>query len=94
MSNQKYTAEFREEAVRQVLERGYSIKEVAENLGVSTQSLYKWVKRVRPTPSKRQQDELSAAKKEALELRAKLRRAEEERDILKKAAVYFAREPE
>ncbi len=31
MANQKYTAEFQEEAVRQVLDRGYSVKEVAEN---------------------------------------------------------------
>ena len=34
MANQKYTLEFKEEAVRQVLDRGYSVKEVAENLGV------------------------------------------------------------
>jgi transposase-like protein len=50
MENQKCTAEFREEAVRQVLDRGYSVKEVAENLGVSTHSLYKWLKDVRPRP--------------------------------------------
>ena len=36
MENQKFTAEFREEAVRQVLDRGYSVKEVSDNLGVST----------------------------------------------------------
>jgi transposase-like protein len=48
MGNQKFTAEFREEAVRQVLDRGYSVKEVSENLGVSTHSLYKWLKGLRP----------------------------------------------
>ncbi|VAX25828.1 hypothetical protein MNBD_NITROSPINAE02-171, partial [hydrothermal vent metagenome] len=46
MSNQKYTAEFREEAVRQVLDRGYSVKEVSANLDVSSHSLYKWLKGV------------------------------------------------
>ena len=44
MGNQKYATEFREEAVRQILERGYSVKEVADNLEVSGHSLYKWVR--------------------------------------------------
>ena len=43
MSNQQYPKEFREEAIRQVLERGYSVKEISERLGVSTHSLDKWV---------------------------------------------------
>jgi transposase len=94
MSNQKYAAEFREEAVRQVLERGYSVKEVADNLGVSRHSLYKWVREAKPSPHKQKEDELLEAKREVLKLRAELRRAQEERDILKKAAAYFAREPE
>ena len=50
MANQKYTEEFREQAVRQVLDRGYSVKEVSENLEVSTHSLYNWLKQVRPRP--------------------------------------------
>ncbi len=41
MSNQKFSPELKDEAVRQVIERGYSISEVAENLGVSQPSLYK-----------------------------------------------------
>ena len=94
MSNQQYLAEFREEAVRQILDRGYSVKEVSERLGVSTHSLYKWVKAVKPSPQKQRDEELLEAKRENLKLRAALRRAEEERDILKKAAAYFAREPE
>ncbi len=48
MGNQKFSEEFREEAVRKVLDRGYSVKEVAENLGVSKHSLYKWI----PRPSR------------------------------------------
>jgi transposase len=94
MSNQRYSDEFRQEAVRQILDRGYSVKEVSERLGVSTHSLYKWVKAVKPSPDKRRDEELLEAKRENLQLRAALRRAEEERDILKKAAAYFAREPE
>jgi transposase len=86
MANQKFTAEFREEAVRQVLDRGYSVKEVSENLGVSTHSLYKWLKGVRPRPEQRRDEELLESKREILKLRAALRRTQEERDILKKAA--------
>jgi len=48
MSTQRFTPEFKEEAVRQVLERGYSVAEVGARLGVSTHSLYKWVKAVTP----------------------------------------------
>ena len=94
MSNQKYSAEFREEAVRQVLDRGYAVKDVAKNLGVAPANLYKWVKQRKPTPEKRRDDELLEAKRDVLKLKAQLRRAEEERDILKKAAAYFARESE
>lgn len=43
MSNQRYSPEFKDEAVRQVIDRGYTVSEVAENLGVSQHSLYKWV---------------------------------------------------
>ena len=94
MSNQRYTEEFREEAVRQVLDRGYAVKDVAENLGVSKHSLYKWLRLIRPSPAKQRDEELLEAKREVLKLRAELRRTQEERDILKKAAAYFAREPE
>ena len=43
MANRKYSDEFREEAVKQITERGYSVKEVSARLGVSTKSLYKWL---------------------------------------------------
>ena len=94
MSSQRFTPEFKEEAVRQVLERGYSVTEVSARLGVSTHSLYKWVKAVTPDKTEKQVAELLEAKSEILRLRAQMRRVEEERDILKKAARYFAREPE
>lgn len=48
LSSQRYSPEFKDEAVRRVVERGYSVREVAERLGVSSHSLYKWVKDVRP----------------------------------------------
>jgi transposase len=93
MSSQRFAPEFKDEAVRQVLERGYAVTEVAQRLGVSAHSLYKWIKAVKPNKSEQHATELVEAKSEILRLRAQLRRTEEERDILKKAAAYFAREP-
>jgi transposase len=94
MSTQRFTPEFKEEAVKQVLERGYSVAEVGARLGVSSHSLYKWVKAVTPDKDEKQAAELIEAKGEILRLRAQMRRLEEERDLLKKAARYFAKEPE
>ena len=94
MSTERFTPEFKEEAVRQIVERGYSVAEVSARLGVSAHSLYKWVKAVSPDKTEKQASELHEAKSEILRLRSQLRRTEEERDILKKAARYFARDPE
>lgn len=94
MNSPRFTPEFKEEAVRQIAERGYSVAEVSERLGVSTHSLYKWVKAIRPDKTEEQAADLLAAKTEILKLKSQLKRTEEERDILKKAARYFANEPE
>jgi transposase len=94
VSSQRYSPEFKDEAVRQIIERGYTVAEVSERLGVSSHSLYKWVKAVKPDKTEQDTAELVEAKSEILRLRAQLRRTEEERDILKKAARYFAKEPE
>jgi transposase len=87
MGPERFTPEFKQEAVRQVTERGYSVAEVAARVGVSTHSLYKWVKAIKPDKTDKQASELLEAKSEILRLRAAMRRVEEERDILKKAAV-------
>ena len=92
MPRQYFTPEFKEEAVRQVLQRGYTVVEVAERVGVSAHSLYKWVRAAKAADPAN--DELAATKLENAKLKAELRRVEEERDILKKAAAYFAKDPE
>ncbi len=74
--------------MRQVIERGYSVAEVADH------SLHKWVKAVKPDKTSQHASELIEAKSEILKRCAQLHRVEEERDILKKAARYFAREAE
>ena len=88
MANRKYSDEFRVEAIKQITERGYSVKEVSERLGVSTKSLYKWLGGVR---GKRAADKAGSLEAENARLKAELKRVEEERDILKKAATYFAK---
>ena len=86
MSSQRYSPEFKEEAVRQIVDRGYSVNEASERLGVSAHSLYKWVKAVKPDKTEQQAAALIEARREVLKLQAQLRRAEEERNILKKGS--------
>lgn len=90
MSQGYYTEEFKRDAVAQVTDRGYSIKEVAERLGVSTKSLYYWRKVYCSPKPERKKDSVQSS--EIRRLKAELARVIEERDILKKATVYFAKE--
>ena len=91
MSNRKYTEEFKAEAVKQVTERGYEIKEVADRLGVSLKSMYTWVRAAKRSNGKCGKDSSGDLRGEIQRLKAELKRVEEERDILKKAAAYFAK---
>jgi transposase len=84
----RYTDEFKEAAVRQVLENDYTIKETAHRLGVHPYSLSKWVKQFNDPMTHKVQDEKH---QEILRLKKELKRVTEERDILKKAAAYFAK---
>lgn len=89
MITQRFTPEFKEEAVKQVVDRGYGVPDVAARLRVSAHSLYKWVKAVSPDKSEQQSKDLLEAKSEILRLRSQLRRVEEERDLSREAARYF-----
>ncbi|MFP9468507.1 IS3 family transposase [Pectobacterium brasiliense] len=91
MGTPRFTPEFKEEAVRQVTERGYSVADVSERLGVSAHSLYKWVRSVKPDNSEHQAQDLLEARTEILRLKAQLKRTEEERDILKKGSAVLCK---
>jgi len=91
MSRTRYTAEFKAEAVKQVSERGHGVLEVSKRLGVSDKSLYVWLKRSQQRSQSPVKDDASALKGELARMKAELKRTTEERDILKKAAAYFAR---
>jgi transposase len=94
MSRQRYSPEFKDEAIKLITERGYSVTDVAERLGVSEHNIYKWLKVVQPLRNTPDEHELIEAKKKILHLKSQLKQTEEEREILKKAARYFASLPE
>ncbi|EKJ7416018.1 IS3 family transposase [Escherichia coli] len=91
MGTPRFTPEFKEEAVRQITERGYSVAEVSDRLSVSAHSLYKWLRAIKPDNSEQHARDLLEAKSEILKLRAQLKRTEEERDILKKGRAVLCK---
>ncbi|CAD6878196.1 Mobile element protein [Methylomonas albis] len=94
----KYSLEFKQDAARLVLEKGYSQQQAADHLGISLSALGRWARAERkPSPNDSStkksglnlgdHDELIRLRKENEQLRM-------EREILKKAAVFFAKETE
>ncbi|HCI9488759.1 TPA: IS3 family transposase, partial [Raoultella ornithinolytica] len=83
MSGKRYPEEFKTEAVKQVVDRGYSVASVATRLDITTHSLYAWIKKYGPDSSTNK--EQSDAQAEIRRLQKELKRVTDERDILKKA---------
>lgn len=94
MKGVRYSEEFKAEAIKQVTERGFGVVDVAHRLGISDKSLYKWLKDHELKNQPAVSADVAALKTEMARLTAALKRTTEERDILKKAAVYFASQPE
>ena len=90
MARREYSEEFRVEAVKQVTENDYSIAETAERLGIHPTSLSAWIKRLESPEAIEKHKVQDASDAEIKKLQKELKRVTEERDILKKAAVYFA----
>lgn len=88
-----YPSEFRAKAVQLGL-AGRSVRDVAGSLGCSEQSLHNWVKQHQFDQHERRDGLTSAEREELRELRRRVKRVEQERDILKRAAVLFAAETE
>jgi transposase len=87
----KWSPEFREESVRLFRESGEAIAVVARRLGMSAETLRRWVRDAEIASGERDGVTL-AEQAEIRELRRQVRRLEEEKLILQKAAAYFARE--
>jgi transposase len=88
MGRGSFSDDFKRDAVLQVTERGHSVAEVAQRLGVSQHSLYAWKKQF----SKGSGSTGDGDAAEIRRLKRELARVTEERDILKKATAYFAKD--
>jgi transposase len=93
MARREYSEEFRRDAVKQVVENGYSIKETAQRLGVHQDSLRNRIKKYKSPEAEKEAKKVEDASAEIKRLQKELKRVTEERDILKKAAAYFASNP-
>ena len=91
-SRPPYAKEFRIEAVRLMRESGKSLAAIANDLGVSEPSLRAWRKQVDLDSGKRSDGLTTEEHTEVRRLRREVRILREERDILKKATAFFARE--
>jgi len=95
--NAVYTKEFREEAVRMVLEHNLSIYEVAQNLSIPKSTITYWVREARKGRLSlvgNTKKALSEAEIELAKVKRELAQVKMERDFLRKAAAYFAKEPQ
>ena len=88
--NRTYTNEFKEEAVKLVVEQNYSVPDAAESLGITAKLLYNWKAKLEAeqSGSALTTDERS----ELIKLRKENKRLTMEREILKKASAFFAKE--
>jgi transposase len=92
-SKSRYLDEFKRDAVRLVSEEKYSFKAAAKAVNVSVRSLRDWYARFAPQPAPCGENAtVDELREENKRLRQQLRRAELEREILKKATAYFAKE--
>ena len=92
----KYSKEFKLDAVSLVLEQGYSQAEAARNLGINSNMLSRWIRQFQDDSQSREafpgHGSQSSEQKEIIALKKKIKRLEQEREILKKATVFFAAE--
>ena len=94
MERRKFTREFKLEAVRLIKERGVSVAEASRDLGVHGTVLRNWVKAFADDPQHAfpGQGQMKPEQLEIVRLRREVTKLKAERDILKKAAAYFAKE--
>ncbi len=92
-SKPPYPEQFRREAL-ELVRQGRSIPDVAESLGITAQSLRNWKRQDERDRGDRDDGLASVEREELRELRRRVKRLEQERDILKRATALFARETE
>jgi transposase len=87
----RFTDDFKQQAVRLVLDEGKSVGSVARELDLVASALGEWVKRAQADRSRGRTGLTTAEREELARLRKENRILQEERDILKKAAAFFAK---
>ncbi len=92
MARKAYSKEFRESAVKMVLEQRRTVPEASKNLGVQESTLRYWLKAQKQRSGAAESGEEKALRKRNRELEAENQRLRLEREILKKAAAFFAKE--
>jgi transposase len=91
--SRRYSEEFKRDAVALVRSSGRTVTEVAREIGVSAEGLRNWSSRTRPTGGRGAPGELTSAEREELRrLRRQNREQAETIEVLRKAAVFFAKE--
>lgn len=91
-ARRQFSEEFKTGAVRLVLEEGKSVGAVARELDLTTSALRLWVQHARAEQTQGKSGLMKEEREELVRLRTALRIAEEERDILKKATAFFAKQ--
>jgi transposase len=91
-ARRSFTAEFKAGAVRLVLDEGKSVAQVARDLDLTATALGQWVSQARADRSKGKTGLTSEERSELARLRKENRELRMEREILKKAAAFFAKE--
>ena len=93
MSKRSYSDEFKSEAVKQIMEEGFSVLEVSQSINVSDVTIYSWLKKAGwKSGETKEKKKLTESEEEIKLLKSELKKVKMERDILKKAAAYFAGE--
>jgi len=90
MGKRRFSDEYKQEAVRLVLEQGLTAKEAASDLGIGQSTLDNWVRKLRESHA--EQDQITESERAELKrLRKEVHTLRMERDILKKATALFAK---
>ena len=93
-TRKKYPKEFKLDAISLVLDQGYSRSEAARSLDINANMLCRWIKEHQSEDGQafRGNGKLTQDQEEIRKLKAQVRRLEMEKDVLKKATVFFAKE--
>ena len=92
MGRKKFSAEFKREAVAQTQVPGVSLRQVAAELGINENNLWRWKKQLESQGVKAFQGQGNPRDEEMARLKRELARVKKERDFLKEAAAFFAKE--